>query len=43
MEHKAAKAREKGGAFKLHCHPRDYFDDNPYYSRRGEKSLNSAF
>jgi hypothetical protein len=31
MEHHTAKFKQKGGAFKLHCHPRDFFDDNPYY------------
>ncbi|CAI8052893.1 UPF0602 protein C4orf47 homolog [Geodia barretti] len=31
MEHHTAKSKQKGGAFKLHSHPTDFFDDNPYY------------
>ena len=33
-EHKTAKGKEKGGAFKLNSHPKDFFDENPYHSKK---------
>jgi hypothetical protein len=33
-EHRTAKAKEKGGAFKLNSHPKDLFDENPYHSKK---------
>ena len=42
MEHHTAKSKQKGGAFKLHSHPTDFFDDNPYYSKSGMPIFTAA-
>lgn len=39
-EHQAAMSKQKGGAFKLHSHPQDFFDDNPYYFKSGQLQVN---
>ena len=38
-EHKAAQAKQKGGAFKLNTHPKDLFDENPYHSKKRMHSI----
>lgn len=38
-EHKASKNKEKGGPFRLNSHPKDFFDENPYHSKKCKRTI----